>query len=154
MNNKIILKRYQEYLKDPIENIHFQDIDSNINKWNFILIGPKDTPWEDASYEGFIEFGSSFPYTPPIVKFLDIYHPNIYKDGKVCISILHEGIDSTGYEDQTERWTPIHSISSIFLSILTLFHDPNCDSPANVDAAILYRNNKRDFTKYIRNLKS
>ena len=36
----------------------------------------------------------------PVLRFLtDIWHPNIEKDGKVCISILHEpGDDRFGYE--------------------------------------------------------
>ena len=35
-----------------------------------------------------------------VLRFLtDIWHPNIEKDGKVCISILHEpGDDRFGYE--------------------------------------------------------
>ena len=39
-------------------------------------------------------------YNNPSLRFLtDIWHPNIEKDGKVCISILHEpGDDRFGYE--------------------------------------------------------
>ena len=33
------------------------------------------------------------------VKHSVFLHSNIYNDGKVCISILHEGQDEFGYED-------------------------------------------------------
>jgi ubiquitin-protein ligase len=150
--NSMLTKRYQNYLNDPIDNLTFNDIDENVKKWDFILIGPQDTPWEDIPFNGFIEFTDKFPFEPPIVYINDIFHPNVYKNGKVCISILHNGTDNTGYEHDSERWTPAHSIQSIFLSIITLFHEPNCDSPANVDASILYRKDRYEFTKYIRNI--
>jgi len=38
----------------------------------------------------------------------DLIHPNIYADGRVCISILHApGDDPTGYETSAERWSPV-----------------------------------------------
>ena len=61
----------------------------------------------------------------------------VESDGKVCISILHEpGEDQYGYERPEERWTPVHSISSIIMSVISLLSSPNIDSPANVDAAV------------------
>jgi ubiquitin-conjugating enzyme E2 G1 len=150
--NTILLKRYQNYIQEPIENLYFDNIDDNIKKWNFTLVGPKDTCWEDIVFSGNIEFPNTFPFTPPIVRIFNILHPNIYKDGTVCISILHDGVDNTGYELESERWTPIHSIQSIFLSIISLFHEPNCDSPANVDASILYRQDRYKFIKTARQM--
>jgi ubiquitin-conjugating enzyme E2 G1 len=150
-SSKIILKHYEKYMKDPLENINIEEPSSDIYNWNFILIGPKDTPWEDEIYNGIISFPKTYPFNPPEIKFTsNLFHPNIYSDGKVCISILHDGIDEFGYEHSSERWSPVQTIQSIFLSIITLFHAPNCESPANVDASILYRNSIRDFTKKIR----
>lgn len=41
---------------------------------------------------------------------------SVYKDGRVCISILHNpGEDPTGYEDASERWSPVHTVSSVVL---------------------------------------
>ena len=43
-----------------------------------------------------------------------IFHPNIYPDGKVCISILHPpGDDPTGYEKSSERWSPVQSVEKV-----------------------------------------
>lgn len=47
----------------------------------------------------------------------DLFHPNIYQDGRVCISILHApGDDPTGYESSSERYFEIGTID------ITLFH--------------------------------
>ena len=151
-SSKIIKKHYERYMKDPIDFLNIEE-PTDIYKWNFALVAPKDTPWEDEIYNGVIEFPSNYPFSPPIIKFAPgLYHPNVYKDGKVCISILHEGVDETNYEDTSERWSPVQTIQTIFLSIISLFHSPNCDSPANVDASILYRKSIKEFTKYIRSL--
>ena len=59
------------------------------------------------------------------------------KTGDVCISILHEpGEDRYGYESAAERWLPIHTVETIVMSVIAMLSDPNCDSPANVDAAV------------------
>lgn len=61
-------------------------------------------------------------------------HGNFQRDGEVCISILHPpGADPTGYESSNERWSPVQSISTILLSIMSLLAEPNNESPANVE---------------------
>jgi len=38
-----------------------------------------------------MRFPKRYPYEPPEFKFSrPLWHPNIYKDGKLCISILHQ----------------------------------------------------------------
>lgn len=45
-------------------------------------------------------------------------HPNIDKNGDVCISILHEpGDDKYGYEKASERWLPVHTVETILISV-------------------------------------
>ncbi|KAL6954350.1 Ubiquitin-conjugating enzyme E2 14, partial [Sarracenia purpurea var. burkii] len=59
-----------------------------------------------------------------------------YPDGHVCISILHPpGDDPNGYELASERWSPVHTVESIVLSIISMLSSPNDESPANVEAA-------------------
>ena len=39
-------------------------------------------------------FPQDFPINPPEMKFVTpMWHPNIYDDGRVCISILHKADD-------------------------------------------------------------
>lgn len=72
------------------------------------------------------------------MKFItEIWHPNIDKNGDVCISILHEpGDDKWGYEKASERWLPVHTVETILISVISMLADPNDESPANVDAAV------------------
>ncbi len=61
----------------------------------------------------------------------------VHEDGRVCISILHDpGNDQYGYESASERWLPIHTVTSIVLSVISMLADPNDESPANIDAAV------------------
>lgn len=85
------------------------------------------------------------------MKFIsDIFHPNIDKNGDVCISILHEaGDDKYGYEQACERWLPVHTVETILLSVISMLADPNYESPANVDAAKEWRENPTEFRKKV-----
>ena len=82
-----------------------------------------------------------YPLNPPKMRFISkIFHPNIYPDGRVCISILHApGDDPLGYETSSERWSPVQSVEKVLLSVMSMLAEPNCESPANVDAAKMWR---------------
>jgi ubiquitin-conjugating enzyme E2 R len=94
-------------------------------------------------------FPNNYPYSPPTIKFnRPIYHPNIYPDGKLCISILHApGVDEMSGELATERWSPLQGAESVLRSILLLLDDPEVSSPANVDAGVLYRKDREAYIK-------
>ena len=137
---------YNQILKDPNYFYSVEPDKKNFLKWNILLICPYDTIFEGATLKCYIEFPKEYPIKPPVFRFIDnLFHPNIYPDGKVCISILHEGVDVYGYEDINERWNPSHSVNSIIMSIITILANPNFESPANVDASKLWKEN---FLKY------
>lgn len=83
-----------------------------------------------------------------------ILHPNVYgkgdRAGEVCISILHTGEDQFGYESSVERWTPVQSVETILLSVISMLAEPNPESPANIDAAKLLREDKAAFDELVR----
>merc|ERR1719440_1124220 len=83
-------------------------------------------------------FPNDYPNNPPKLRFLsEFWHPNVYEDGRVCISILHApGEDQWGYESASERWLPIHTVESILISVLSMISSPNIESPANIDAGV------------------
>lgn len=61
----------------------------------------------------------------------------VYKDGTVCISILHApGDDPNMYESASERWSPIQSVEKILLSVMSMLAEPNDESGADVDASV------------------
>ncbi len=72
----------------------------------------------------------------------------MYPDGRVCISILHPpGEDKFNEKESAdERWRPILGVEAILVSVMSMLHDPNDESPANIDAGVSVRECERDAT--------
>lgn len=74
------------------------------------------------------KFPNNYPYSPPEMVFVTpMWHPNIYPDGRVCISILHQpGEDEFNpMEKASERWNPVLGVKEILLSVISMLNDPN-----------------------------
>jgi ubiquitin-conjugating enzyme E2 G1 len=41
-------------------------------------------------------------------------------------------------------------VESIIISVISMLSDPNDESPANIDAAVMWRNDKATFKKRVR----
>ena len=107
--------------------------------WNAKIKGPPNTPYEDGDFDIMLKFDIDYPKRPPSVKFLiPMYHPNIYRDGKICIDILQN------------EWTPAQNVRTILYSIRSLLMDPNPSSPANREAAELYNKDKTAYENKVR----
>lgn len=149
MSLKRLNIEYKQYLKDP-NNYYSINIDNDMLNWKVLIFGPSETIFEGGVFECYFTFPNNYPNKPPEFKFITkIPHPNIYPDGKVCISILHDGIDEYNYEDISERWNPSHSVNSIIMSIISMLSNPNLESPANLDISILYRDNYDKYKQMI-----
>jgi ubiquitin-conjugating enzyme E2 G1 len=106
-----------------------------------------------GNFRARLVFPPTYPLMPPSLTFQTPipFHPNIYENGKLCISILHPpGEDQFGYEAASERWSPVQSPETILLSTISLFHSPNDESPANVEAARLLREEREGKNKEFR----
>ncbi|CAI5656990.1 ubiquitin-conjugating enzyme E2 G2 isoform X2 [Oreochromis niloticus] len=112
-------------------------------------MGPQDTCFEGGVFPAILSFPSDYPLSPPKMRFTcDMFHPNIYPDGRVCISILHApGDDPMGYESSAERWSPVQSVEKILLSVVSMLAEPNDESGANVDASKMWREDREQFNK-------
>lgn len=106
---------------------------------------------EGGFFKAHLHFPKEYPLRPPRMKFVtEIWHPNIEKNGDVCISILHEpGDDKWGYEKASERWLPVHTVETILISVISMLADPNDESPANVDAAKEWRESYPEFKRKV-----
>ncbi|THG22281.1 hypothetical protein TEA_009414 [Camellia sinensis var. sinensis] len=134
----LLQKQLKDLCKNPVDGFSAGLVDeSNLFEWSVTIIGPPDTLYEGGFFNAIMTFPSNYPNSPPTVRFTsDVWHPNVYPDGKVCISILHPpGDDPNGYELASERWMPVHTVESIVLSIISMLSSPNDESPANVEAA-------------------
>ncbi|KAK9353552.1 ubiquitin-conjugating enzyme/RWD-like protein [Lipomyces doorenjongii] len=150
----ILRRQLREISRNGIPGISAGLVDDNIYQWEVLLIGPDDTLYEGGFFKARLSFPEDYPLQPPKMRFeTAMWHPNVYQDGNVCISILHPpGEDKYGYEDAGERWLPVHSPETILLSVIAMLSSPNPDSPANIDAARELREDYPTFKKRVRKL--
>lgn len=154
--SKVFISVHYKDIKnsDKSEEFSVGLLDDNIYTWEVVVFGPKDTDYENGIFRAEMIFPLDFPEAPPTFRFITpMWHPNIDKEGNVCISILHKpGDDEFGYEKQIERWLPVRSPESIIISIISLLSSPNCESPANLEAAQQYREDPEGYRKKVRRL--
>eukprot|EP00397_Hematodinium_sp_SG-2012_P029884 GEMP01031608.1.p1 GENE.GEMP01031608.1~~GEMP01031608.1.p1 ORF type:complete len:167 (+),score=16.60 GEMP01031608.1:239-739(+) len=153
---ELLKKQFLELTRDESNgfSVGLED-DSDFFKWRVCFEGPPDSLYEGGIFTGLLSFPPDFPNNPPEMKFeTELWHPNIYPDGRVCISILHPPGTDRFNEQETadERWRPILGVESILVSVLSMLVDPNLNSPANIDAAVQYKNDIEGWKKKVRTL--
>ena len=150
---KRLMNELKNINKDPNYLYSVTPFETTLLQWHFIIIGPADTLYEGGIFHGQIMFSEKYPFEAPKIKFYNILHPNVHLNGNVCISILHEGTDHYGYEKDFERWSPTHGVDSIMISIISMLSDPNFESPANLNASVMWKNQpelyKREIYKLV-----
>eukprot|EP00116_Pleurobrachia_bachei_P009121 sb/3469383/ len=156
---KSLQKEYKDLQRDKVEGcVLWLEDDSNLLSWQVGIFGPPDTIFQGAYFKAVLSFPLDYPFSPPCIKFIsDIWHPNVYPNGTVCISILHPPtVDEVSGELPSERWNPTRTVRSVLISVASMLNSPNINSPANVDAAVMYRkwhsNNDNTYVERIKHL--
>lgn len=120
-----------ERAKEPLmieQGIWYEMDEANMTKGHAMIRGPSETPYEGCLLLFSFQFPSDYPFSPPKVTFLTSdgktrFHPNLYVQGKVCLSIL--GTFSG------PSWSATQSLCSILLSLLALLDkNPLAHEPA------------------------
>jgi len=147
-------KELKDLMKNPVEGFKVELLnENNLFEWQVYLAGPPGTLYEGGIFRAIMNFPENYPNSPPSMKFLsEFWHPNIYPDGKVCISILHTPDPMNTDEREEETWRPILTVESILVSVCSMLSDPNFSSPANVDASVELRKKPDDYKKRVRKL--
>ncbi|KIW51870.1 hypothetical protein PV05_10552 [Exophiala xenobiotica] len=142
----VLLKEYKTLVKEKWVQI---DIDEdNMLHWNLaLMVLNPDSLYYGGYFKAQMNFPKEYPYKPPDFRFMKpLWHPNVYPDGRLCISILHApGEDVMSGETAGERWSPAQRVESVLISILSLLDDAEISSPANVDASVMLRDDKEAF---------
>ncbi len=117
-----LLKDVKDMLKSPLteQGIYYVHDDADILQGYALVIGPADTLYADGFYFFKFTFPVDYPFSPPLLRFLTgdgqtRFNPNLYRNGKVCLSILNTW--------KGEQWTSCQTIRSILLTLVTLFHN-------------------------------
>ena len=149
---KRLAQEFKELMSSETDGIAAGPVTSDsLLEWEALIVGPTDTPYDGGCFGCVLSFPQDYPLSPPTMRFTTpLWHPNVYPDGRVCISILHPpGEDQFGYEQANERWSPVQSIEKILYSVLSMLASPNDESPANVDAAKQWRDDSEGFRRKV-----
>ena len=127
--------------KNPLtdNNIYYQHHDEDLLKGYAMIIGPSDTVYAYGFYFFEIDYPTDYPASPPKVTFKTNqdkvrFNPNLYTSGKVCLSMLNTW--------RGEQWSSCQTISSMLLTICTLFTNTPLLNEPGVNTG------HRDFNTY------
>ena len=119
-----LLKDIKHIFKNPLTDngIYYIHDDADMMKGYALIMGPSDTPYFGGNYFFEITYPTDYPHSPPKIKYCtngnDIrFNPNLYKCGKVCVSLLNTW--------KGDQWTSCQSISTVLLTLCTLL----CNEP-------------------------
>ena len=119
---KRLAKDVKQLIKNPLHDnrIFYKHNEDNILLGKALIIGPKDTPYEDGFYLFEFVFPPNYPHSPPTVTYhtndgLTRFNPNLYRNGKVCISILNTW--------KGDQWSSCQTITSVLLTLCTVLNE-------------------------------
>lgn len=150
---ELVKRQLIDLTRNPPEGVSVGPKDDNLFVWEVLIVGPAGTILEEGMFKAELKFPEDFPNSPPEMRFITpMWHPNIYPDGKVCISILHApGVDRFNQQESAdERWRPILGVEQVLVSVIAMLNEPNPDSPANIDAAKQFREDPKGYRRKVR----
>lgn len=117
---KRVLSDVKQIMRNPLHDngIYYKHDDENALIGYAMIVGPEDTPYQYGYYLFEISFPVDYPHSPLSFAFKTAdgetrFHPNFYRSGKCCVSILNTW--------KGEQWTSCQTLSSVLLTISSLF---------------------------------
>jgi len=107
--------------KDPPPGMFIAPDPDNITKIHSLIVGPFDTPYEGGFFYFLIRCPPDYPIRAPRCRLMTTgnntvrFNPNLYRNGKVCLSILGTWSGPS--------WSPAQCISSLLISIQSLMSE-------------------------------
>ncbi|XP_034544272.1 (E3-independent) E2 ubiquitin-conjugating enzyme UBE2O isoform X2 [Notolabrus celidotus] len=107
------------------DGIMVKTFEDRMDLLSALIKGPTRTPYEDGLFLFDIQLPNIYPAVPPLFRYLSQcsgrLNPNLYDNGKVCVSLL-----GTWIGKGTERWTSKSSLLQVLISIqgLILVNEP------------------------------
>lgn len=92
----------------------------NMCSMKCLIIGPDNTPYEGGFYIFKIDLPNNYPFNPPKFTFLTScdsvrFHPNLYVNGYVCLSILNTW--------GKNEWSPCNTLTAILSTIQSIMNN-------------------------------
>ena len=121
-NKKRLAKDIVDIIKCPLTDngIYYKHDEDDMLVGYALIMGPEDTIYNYGYYFFKFNFTEEYPFKPPVLEYLTNgngirFHPNLYRNGKVCLSLLNTW--------SGEQWTSCQTIRTILLNLVTLFHN-------------------------------
>lgn len=105
--------------------IWVKGFEDRMDLYSVMIRGPEKTPYEDGLFLFDFQLSADYPAAPPLCHYIsycsDRLNPNLYEDGKVCVSLL-----GTWAGRGTEIWTSSSTLLQVIVSIqgLILVSEP------------------------------
>jgi len=121
-SKKRLLKDIKDIYKEPLhdQGIYYIHDEKNMKKGYAVIFGPNDTLYQYGAYFFSFCYPDDYPFSPPKLKYFTNdgytrFNPNLYRNGKVCISILNTW--------KGEQWTSCQTTRSVLLTLITILHN-------------------------------
>ena len=104
------LKRIQrdlaEITQTPVQDTSAGPEGEDLFKWQVLMAGPENTPYEGGVFMMELIFPSNYPFAPPKLAFTTkIYHCNVHSKGGICLETLQDA------------WSPLLTPSKVCLHV-------------------------------------
>lgn len=124
-----VISDLKEIKKNPLdsEGIYYEHDEVNMLRGYALIIPQNNTPYQYGNYLFIIDFPTNYPYSPPKVTYMTNngatrFHPNLYRNGKVCLSLLNTW--------KGDQWTSCNTLTSVLVNIQSIFtEDPFLHEP-------------------------
>ena len=117
-----LLKDIKEIRANPLtaHGIYYEHDEVDMLKGKALIIGPSNTPYEHGFYLFDFTFPTNYPHSPPKVDYYTNdgfirFNPNLYTNGKVCLSVLNTW--------SGEQWTGCQTITTVLLALCTVLNE-------------------------------
>jgi ubiquitin-protein ligase len=115
--SKRVMSEYASFQKSGHKTLFLEPLNESLNSFRAIVVGPPDTPFEGGFFRFTVTIPPTYPMDPPKFK-TEIpvrLHPNLYKFGKVCLSIL-------GTWGNME-WSPLLTLEKVLMTIQGIMNE-------------------------------
>lgn len=132
---KEILSHHKSLPMEPSSSIFYRYNPNNLKFHEFVIVGPEGTPYDAGCFHFRMYCTSDYPNKSPRVRFYTTgngnvkFNPNLYEDGRICLSIL-----GTWHAQAGESWIPgVSTMLQIMVSIqsLVMNSEPYYNEPGN-----------------------
>ena len=118
-----VMKEHRIMQSSLPDGIFVRTWEARLDLLRILIVGPSDTPYELAPFVVDLHFNATFPTSPPDAFFhswtggLGRINPNLYEDGKICLSLL----GTWDADERNEAWSSKRStVLQILVSLMGL----------------------------------